>query len=221
MREEIQAEGLVRNIGPFARFIDISANNDGQIVNYSNISRECGVSLKTVQEYYQILEDTFLAHRIEPWKKSIRKRLVSHPKYYWFDTGITNTLEYHYSTLNPEVRGRRFEQFIVLQLIALNSYHRWPFQFFFWRTHTGVEVDIVIVRENQPVAAIEIKSSAFVTHADTYGLAEFQAENPETAAYLICPIDRPRLLNQNILALPWKTFLREYLPSLVQNTTKN
>lgn len=210
LREEIQAEGIIRNIGPFARFIDISASNDGEIVNYSNIARECGVSVKTVQEYYQILEDTFLAYRLNPWTKSIRKRLVSHPKYYWFDTGVTNALCHYYSTLNPQVRGRRFEQFIILQLIALNVYHRWNFQFFFWRTNTGAEVDIIIVHENQPVAAIEIKSSQKVVHADTYGLQEFQKEYPNVQAYLICPIERPRLL-QSIQALPWQLFLSEHL----------
>lgn len=215
LREEIQAEGIVRNIGPFARFIDIAANNDGEIVNYSNIARECGVSVKTVQEYYQILEDTFLAHRLDPWTKSVRKRLVSHPKYYWFDTGITNALCYQYSTLNPEVRGRRFEQFIILQLIALNSYYRWNFQFFFWRTNTGVEVDIMLVRANKPTVAIEIKSSnKALTNVDTYGLQEFQKDHPQAKTYLICPIDRPRLLNHGIQALPWQLFLSQYLPQL-------
>jgi predicted AAA+ superfamily ATPase len=214
LREEIQAEGIVRNIGPFAHFIDIAANNDGEIVNYSNVARECGVSVKTVQEYYQILEDTFLAYRLNPWVKSVRKRLVAHPKYYLFDTGVTNALCHQYATLNPEVRGRRFEQFINLQLIALNSYYRWKFQFFFWRTNTGVEVDLILVRENTPVAAIEIKSSHIITNAETYGLQEFQKEYPKAEAYLICPVDRPRLLNQKIQALPWQLFLTQYLPRL-------
>lgn len=100
LREEIQAEGVVRSIGPFPRFIDVAANNDGEIVNFSNVARKCAVSIKTVQEYYQILGDTFIAWRLDPWVKSIRKRLVAHPKYYLFDTGVTNAICHNYSTLN-------------------------------------------------------------------------------------------------------------------------
>jgi predicted AAA+ superfamily ATPase len=215
LREEIQAEGIVRNIGPFARFMDIAANNDGEIVNYSNIARECGVSVKTVQAYYQILEDTFLAYRLDPWTKSIRKRLVAHPKYYCFDTGVTNALCHQYSTLNPEVRGRRFEQFIILQLIALNSYHRYGFQFFFWRTSTGVEIDVILAHGNKPVAVLEIKSSPMITNESTYALTEFQKENPGAKAYVIGTIERPRLLKNGIEALPWQAFFDQYLSKLM------
>ncbi|HBG34065.1 MAG: hypothetical protein A2X70_05330 [Alphaproteobacteria bacterium GWC2_42_16] len=215
LREEIQAEGVVRNIGPFVRFIDIAANSDGELINYSNVARECGVSVKTVQDYYQILEDTFLAYRLDPWKKSIRKRLLVHPKYYWFDTGVTNALCHQYSTLNPKVRGRRFEQFILLQLIALNSYHRWGFQFYFWRTSTGAEVDLILVHSNTPIAAIEIKSTSSISAADTQGLQEFQKENYKVKSYLISPLARPRLLPGDIQALPWQIFFDEHLPQLI------
>lgn len=215
LREEIQVEGVVRSIGPFVRFIDTAANNDGELVNYTNIARECGVSIKTVQDYYQILEDTFLAHRLDPWKKSARKRLLAHPKYYWFDTGVTNALCHQYSALNPKVRGRRFEQFILLQLIALNSYNRWRFQFYFWRTKEGTEVDILLVRSNEPVAAIEIKSTSSITSTDTHGLLEFQKEYPGIKSFILSPIERPRLLPGNIQALPWKIFFDEHLPQLI------
>jgi predicted AAA+ superfamily ATPase len=214
LREEIQAEGVVRNIAPFVRFLDIAANNDGEIVNYSNISRECGVSLKTVQEYYQILDDTFLAHRLDPWTKSVRKRLVAHPRYYFFDTGVTNALTHQYSILNPEVRGRRFEQFIILQLIALNAYHEYGFQFFFWRTNTGVKVDLIIAQGNQPIAALEIKSTSVLTNAHAHGLREFQSDYPDAKAYIIATIERPRLINEGLYALPWEIFLKEYLGKL-------
>jgi len=218
LREEIQAEGIVRQIAPFARFIEIAANNDGEIVSYSKIARECGVSVKTVQGYYQILEDTFLAYRMDPWGKSLRKRLVAHPKYYWFDTGVTNALCHHFSTLNPEVRGRRFEQFVILQLVALNAYHRWGLEFFFWRTNTGVEVDIIIARAQKPIVAVEIKSTLSTTKLETYGLREFQSEYQDVPGYVVCPIDRPRLLAHNIEALPWQEFLDTSLPQLINSS---
>lgn len=213
LKEEIQAEGIVRNIAPFARFIDVAANNDGEIVNYSNIARECGVSVRTVQDYYQILEDTFLAHRIDPWLKSIRKRLIAHPRYYLFDMGVSNAI-CHHSILNSTVRGRRFEQFITLQLIALNDYYRYGFELFFWRTHTGVEVDLLLTRAQKPVAAIEIKSSSLITNADAYALREFQTEYEDAKAYIICPVERPRILESDIQIIPWQQFFNEELPKL-------
>jgi len=210
LKEEIQAEGIVRNIAPFARFLDIAANNDGEIVNYSNIARECGVSVKTVQEYYRILEDTFLAHRIEPWSKSIRKRLVANPRYYLFDTGITNALCHYYDSLNTVVRGRRFEQFIILQMIAWNDYHRLGWQFFFWRTHTGVEVDLIITKEQQPFMAVEIKSSPLLGRSESHGLQEFCKEYA-VPAYIVCTAERRRLLENGIQVIPWQDFFKDEL----------
>lgn len=215
LREEIQAESIVRNIAPFTRFMDIAASNDGEIVNYSNIARECSVSVKTVQEYYQILEDTFIAHRIDPWLKSIRKRLVSHPKYYLFDTGITNALCNQYSKLNMQVRGRRFEQFAVLQLIALNHYNRFGFEVFFWRTNVGLEIDIILVHAKKPVAAIEMKSSTTnITNSETRALCAFQAEYPDVKMYILCPAERSRLLDSGVQIMPWDLFLSLELPKL-------
>lgn len=215
LREEIQAEGVVRNIAPFARFIDIAAHNDGEITNYTNIARECSVTVKTIQEYYQILEDTFIAYRIDPWIKSIRKRLVAHPRYYLFDMGVSNALCLYYQKLNPIVRGRRFEQFIILQLLALNNYYRLHYEFFFWRTHTGVEIDLIITREKKPVFAIEIKSStAHLKNDDTQGLREFKIEYPAVKAYILSPVDRPRLLADDIQILPWQLFFKEHFSKI-------
>jgi predicted AAA+ superfamily ATPase len=204
LRDEIQSEGVVRQISAFTHFLDIAAVNDGQLVNFSNIARECGVSVKTAQEYYQILEDTFIAHRIEPWSKSIRKRLVSHPRYYFFDMGLTNALCLQFGKLNSEVRGRRFEQFILLQLIAWNKYHKKNLQFFFWRTHIGVEIDLIISRGDKPIAAIEIKSSNQISPDALNALKEFSTEYPKVKSYIVSPIDRSRLLDGNIEVIPWK-----------------
>jgi predicted AAA+ superfamily ATPase len=205
IREEIQSEGIVRQIAPFAHFLDIAAVNDGQLVNYSNIARECGVSVKTAQEYYQILEDTFLAYKLEPWVKSIRKRLVAHPRYYFFDTGLTNALCRQFGKLNSEVRGRRFEQFILIELLAFNRYHRKDFQFYFWRTHTGIEVDFIIARGDTPIAAIEVKSSnSSVTPESLHALKEFKKDYPATKAYIVSTLERSRLLDDGIEVLPWQ-----------------
>lgn len=203
LREEIQSEGVVRQIAPFAHFLDIAAMNDGQLVNYSNIARECGVSVKTAQEYYQILEDTFLAYRLNPWIKSVRKRLVAHPRYYFFDPGITNALCHQFGKLNPEVRGRRFEQMVILQLVALSSYHNAGLDFFFWRTNTGVEIDLIVTRGLEVIAAIEIKSTIQIPSESLHALREFKIEYPNAATYIVCPTERARLLDGDIQVLPW------------------
>lgn len=119
------AEGLVRDIGPFAQFLDIAAANDGETVNSNNIARECAVSAKTVQQYYQILEDTFLAVKLPAWTRSLRRRLVSSPRYYFFDPGVTNALSHTLAEeMNPKIFGRRFEQFVVNQMTAAIHNHR-------------------------------------------------------------------------------------------------
>lgn len=92
LKEEIAAEGLVRDIGSFAQFLDIAAANDGETVNFNNIARACSLSAKTVQQYYQILEDTFIAYKLPAWRKSVKRRLISHPRFYFFDAGVTNAL---------------------------------------------------------------------------------------------------------------------------------
>ncbi len=172
-----------------------------------------------MQEYYQILEDTFLAYRIDPWIKSVRKRSISHPKYYLFDSGVTNALCHHLShseKLNTEVRGRRFEQFIVLQIIALNNYYRLGFELFFWRTNTGLEeIDLILTHMQKPIACIEIKSSVLIKNTDTNGLLAFRNEYPDAKVYIVSPIERPRLLDCGIQMIPWQKFLSQELKNLL------
>lgn len=212
LKEEIQAEGVVRNIGSFTRFLDVVAYNDGEIVNYSNISRECGVSVKTTQSYYQILEDTFLAHRLDPWTTSLRKRLVSHPRYYLFDMGVTNAICQNFGQLHSQIKGRRFEQFIILQIIALNSYYRYGYELFFWRTNNGLEIDLILMKSKKPVAAIEIKSNPVINPGDSYALTEFKKEYPKVVTYIICPVERSRILQDETIVIPWTDFLTKILP---------
>ena len=91
-KEEILDEAIVRNIGAFSRFLDIAADQSGKIVNFSTIARDTAVSSNTVKGYYQILEDTLIALKLEPYLKSARKRLTMHPKYYLFDIGVINAI---------------------------------------------------------------------------------------------------------------------------------
>ena len=215
LREEVAQEGLVRNIAPFVHFLDLAGHQDGEIVNYSSMARDCGVSVKTVQQYYQILEDTFLAFRIPAWHKSIRRRLVSHPRYYLFDPGITNILARTLTPeLNPEIRGRRFEQFIVLQLLAAIHYQNLPFELAFWRTTQGLEVDILIVRGQQILAALEIKSSTSIHKTSLAGLYAFREEYADIPLFILGIRQLDRRLEGDIDLMDFRRFFEEALPLL-------
>ncbi|OGR05065.1 MAG: hypothetical protein A2511_05720, partial [Deltaproteobacteria bacterium RIFOXYD12_FULL_50_9] len=147
LREEIQMEGLVRNLGGFYRFLEMAAAAVGELLNFSNIARECRLPIRTVQSYYEILEDTLIGFRLLPWLKSGRKRLVAHPKFYFFDTGVTNAINRRLAAPpDPRLAGRLFEQFIVLELHRHLHYGRSETRIFFWRTNTGSEVDLVLER---------------------------------------------------------------------------
>ncbi|MEA1933789.1 MAG: DUF4143 domain-containing protein [Thermodesulfobacteriota bacterium] len=184
LKEEIAAEGLVRNIGPFSHFLDIAAANDGETINFSNIARECSVSVKTVQQYYQILEDTFPAFKLQAWKRSPRKRMVTHPRYYLFDPGTTNAPSHTLGEqLNPRVRGRRFEQFVITQLLAFIHYNRLDYQLYYWRTNHGSEVDLLICRGRNILCAVAIKSSQNIARETLDGPRSFLKAHPEVRAW--------------------------------------
>jgi predicted AAA+ superfamily ATPase len=212
LKEEVAAEGLVRNIGPFAKFLDIAAANNGETVNFNNIARECSVSLKTVQQYFQILEDTFLAFRVPAWTKSERRRLVSHPRYYLFDTGVTNALAHTLmDQLNPKVFGRRFEQFVICQLMARIHYKRLDRQLYYWRTNHGAEVDLLLCEGSRIVCALEIKSSQNIAGEQLGGLKSFILDNPGIPAYVLGDRQNRRSLHDNITVINWDEFILEEL----------
>lgn len=215
LTEEIQQEAVVRKLGAFSRFLDIVAVNDGQIVNYSKIARDCGVSVKTIQGYYEILEDTFLAHRVDGWNKSIRKQLTSHPKYYLFDCGITNVLcHINKESLNSEEKERRFEQFVFLQISALNQYNNFGYDFYHWRDKNGQEVDLLIVLNMKIICAIEFKSSPSISSQDTKSLLAFRSENEKTLCCVIGIDGLPRETKDQIHIYSWVYFLEKIFPNL-------
>lgn len=192
--------------------MDVAVANDGELVNFSNMARECGVSVKTAQEYYQILEDTLVAFRLSPWTKSARKRLVAHPKFTFFDPGVTNTLKHlDPFSLSPAERGRRFEQFAILQAMARNEYGRHRLEFFYWRTNTGIEVDLLICREGIPLVAAKFKSGSF-TGKDCTGLLALRDDYPDLQTRLFVPKGRSFEIKDHVLVQSWTDFLQEFLP---------
>ncbi len=207
LREEIMMEGIVRNIGAFSRFLEMAASQFGELVSFSSIGRECHISPRTVQSHYEILEDTLIGFRLQPWMKSQRKRMVAHPKFYFFDLGVTNSLN-HNLTAPPDrkLRGRLFEQFIILETYRLLKYTRSEARAYFWRTNHGAEVDLILEKHNKIIGAFEIKSTEVVSGADLTGLRSFSEEYPKTPLHVIANVANPYNI-RNVSVLPWKDYL--------------
>ncbi|MBW2304737.1 MAG: ATP-binding protein [Deltaproteobacteria bacterium] len=210
LKEEILDEALVRNVEAFGRFLDIAADQSGRIVNYSTIGRDTGVSGKNIKNYYQILEDTLIAIRLEPYLKSARKRLVRHPKYYLFDIGVINSLCSRITPRSitvPTVLGNLFEHFIILETKRLVHYGKRPAKLFHWRSSQGAEVDLII-EEEENLFAVEIKTMRRVKKADLRGLRSFCKDYPQAIPMCVSICDRPYTAGE-IPVLPWRDFFHE------------
>ncbi|MCU0727470.1 MAG: DUF4143 domain-containing protein [Planctomycetes bacterium] len=181
----------------------------------SRIARECAVSVKTVQQYYEILEETFLALRVPGWNRSGRRRLVAHPRFYLFDPGVTNALCHTLGeNLDPVTRGRRFEQFVAQRISAEIHYAKLDAGIAYWRTNHGAEVDFLLHRGSRILGAIEVRSGRHAARDPLTGLRNFAEEHPQVPRFLLLPEARPRLLDEGVRVLSWNDFLRDVLPGL-------
>jgi predicted AAA+ superfamily ATPase len=213
LKEEILDEAIVRNIGAFSRFLDIAADQSGRIVNFSTIARDTGVSSKTIQGYYQILEDTLIAVKLEPYLKSARKRIIKHPKYYLFDIGVVNAIIGRVSISSVKgttIYGMLFEHFVILEVIRLIHYAEKSYRMYHWRSTHGAEVDVVIETADA-LWAIEIKSSPTVRPGDLTGLRSFTKDYSNARPLCVSTCDQPYMAG-NIAVIPWKLlFRKDYL----------
>ena len=213
LKEEILDEAIVRNIGAFSRFLDMAADQSGKIVNFSTISREAGVSSKTVKGYYQILEDTLIAIKLEPYLKSFRKRLTMHPKYYLFDIGVINAINGRTSVSSVKgstIYGMLFEHFVILESFRLIHYAEKPYRVFHWRTSHGAEVDLVVEAADM-LWAIEIKSSSTIKPGTLRGLRSFMKDHPNARPLCVSTCDTPYMAG-DIPVIPWNyLFGKNYL----------
>jgi len=161
VREEIRAEGLVRNLPGFARFLPIAALYHGQVVNISGIARDCGVARTTVQGYLDILEDTLLAYRLPAFEPRLRVRERRHPKLYWVDPGLVRGVKNLHGPIAPEERGALLEGWVLHLLRAYEEYSELFHELFYWAPHPAnkTEVDFILRRDNELIA-LEVKSQS-------------------------------------------------------------
>ena len=206
LKEEVEAEAVTRSLGGFLRFLTLAADENGKVVNFSTIARECGVSYKTVQGYFQILEDTLMGFFLFPYARSVRKRLIRHPKFYFFDTGVVRAMRKTLAVaLEPKTfeYGRAFEHFIVLEMMRLASYQNLDYSFSFYGSSGQAEVDLVVETPQGEVFAIEIKSSSSPESEALKGLKSFKEICPEAVLYCASLSPRKRDV-RGITVLPWQ-----------------
>ena len=213
LREEILQEGLVRNLGTFSKFMEIASFSQGSQLNLLGISREVGVSRKIVESYFEILEDLLIAVQIPCFTKRAQRKLSQHPKFYYFDTGVFQTIRPKGPLdLPKEIGGSAFETLFLQHLRAIIDYYRYDLSIYFWRTATGVEVDFIVYGENG-LFAFELKSSNYIERKDFRGLNEFKKDYPIAQCYLIYGGEQEER-HDNIQTLPIKTALLK-LPELL------
>lgn len=210
LTQEIKEEGLVRNLPSFARFLDSMAFNNGEMINYTNIARDCGIDVKTVQNYFEILVDTLLGYYIPPYSRRVSREILRQTqKFYLFDVGVANYLaNTTVNLLKGTEAGKSFEHFILMELIAYKNMNDKRFEITYWRTKTGLEVDFIL---GNAFVAIEVKISVCVQRAELKGLIAFHEEHPTTQPIVVSQDPEPRKLLTNsgaeIEILPWKVFL--------------
>ncbi len=178
----------------------------GELTNYANIARDCGVDAKTVKEYYQILVDTLLGTMIEPFSKRRGRQVITKAaRFYLFDVGVAGAVaRRHVAEPRGEAFGRAFEHFILMELLAHRSYRELDYDVRYWRTKTGLEVDFVL---GSGEVAIEVKSSSRVDGTEFRALKAFAEEHRPRKSFMVCTEPRPRL-HEGVQVQPWREFLQ-------------
>lgn len=194
LQQEIVAEAVVRRIDSFTRFLQVAALSDAEIINYTNIASDCGISAKSVKEYFSILEETMLGYMVPAYSKVVRRRLVAAPKFYFFDVGIPNYLLRRIPLRKGTAEyGHALEHLVCQELKAYLSYRGNDKQLSYWHTSDNrYEVDFII---GDAEMAVEVKSSSIVSSSDTKGLCAFGEEHPDTRLIVVSMEARPRRHN--------------------------
>jgi uncharacterized protein len=211
IQEEVYQESLVRNIGNFSRFLEAASFSHSSQINISNVARECQVERKVVEAYIKILEDILIATRLAIFTKKAKRALTSHPKFYFFDTGVFRTIRPKGPLDKPEeIEGTALEGLVLQQLKAWVTFRKQSLQLFFWRSRKGTEVDFILYGQ-EGIFAIEVKNSTRVRPEDLRGLKEFYKDYPTSERFLLYR-GKERLLKDGILCIPCEDFLLQLSP---------
>ncbi len=206
LEEEIRREALVREMGPFGAFLRLAAAESGGQINLARLSQESGVPASTLKNYYQVLVDTFVGYWIPSYSRRTRKRLLTTPRFCFFDVGVRNAAAElpQAGPLADELAGPLLEQWVAQELIARVSYRGRGSRLSFWRTSYGVEVDFVFETPRQDLP-IEVKWTARPRPSDARHVETFLDEFPDRArrGLVVCRCERAQQLTDRVRAIPW------------------
>lgn len=202
LTEEIAAEGLTRNLAAFARFLDVVGLRHGQMINLDRIANESQVKASTVRNYYQILKDSFLIHEVRSYTETRLRKAYSTSKYFLFDVGVARQIQGRRGLASgtPEY-DEAFESFILQELVVYCDFHQIDPPGY-WRSRSNLEADFVF-----DGIAVECKASAHVGSHDCRGLRALSEEGLLNQHIVVCMVARPRVLDGDIVVLPWQEFL--------------
>ena len=206
LREEVWAEQLVRKLETFRKFLPVAAQMNGHILVASQIARDVGCDIKTVQSYFQILEDTLIGFMLEAYHTSIRRAISGKPKFYFFDIGVQRALaRLTQLPVQPgtSLYGETFEHFLILEFHRLNAYLRKDFQFSYLRTKDDVEIDLIVERPGQPLALIEIKSTAQLRPEKLRRFLSISKDFPGAESFCLSQDPQKQRID-HVTALPWR-----------------
>jgi predicted AAA+ superfamily ATPase len=205
LREEIQAEALTRNIQGFSSFLEVIALSNGEEVNFQSLSSDCGVTVSTLKNYIQILEDTLLGFSLKGFTKTRKRKAVSRMKHFLFDVGVANSLAHRGEIFEKsELFGKAFEHWVVQEIRAFLSYHRQSEAMTYWRSVSQFEVDVIVGEK----WALEVKSTHLVQDKHLKGLRALKEENLLKKYYVVSLDPKVRQTADGIEILPWKIFVQ-------------
>lgn len=205
LKEEVAAEGLVRNLPVFSEFLNVAALSDGELVNFSTIARDCGVSSHTIKGYFGILEDTLLGQWLPAYTRRPKRRVIAAPKFYFADVGVVNHLARRGElAAGSELYGKAFENWVFHELRAHNAYGEVFARLAYWRLASGLEVDFI---GNDMEVALEAKAAARITADHLRGLRALAQDHPRIKRRIVvCLEGRSRRTEDGILILPAAEF---------------
>ena len=211
VEQEVGAEGLARDIGGFSRFLEAAAFSHAATLNVSEVARECDTSRSTVAGYLELLEDLLLSFRLPVFARRAKRRLVAHPRFFYFDCGVFKSLRPAGPFERPsEIDGAALEGLVAQHLRAWVAYSESDAGLHYWRTRGGAEVDFVLYG-TPGLWAFDVMNADRVRPADLRGLTSLGDEYPEARRVLLYRGEH-RLLRRGILCLPVEPFLKGLNP---------
>ncbi|MBY0384044.1 ATP-binding protein [bacterium] len=208
LKEEIEQEGLTRNISSFARFLEVASFSQASILSTAQIATEAQINRKVVEDYFSILRDLMLSYELPVFSKKAKRELMTKRKFYFFDVGVYRTLRPRGPLdIDSEMMGPAFETLCVQELMAINHYLDLNYEFYHWRTRVHQEVDLVLYGKNGFIA-MEFKSGSRLRDTDFTGLALFAEDYPQARRILVYG-GREKKTHRGIELIPAVDFFKE------------